>query len=263
MEKNQDSWTREHDLALLFLGLAYGTDQNLTESELNTITHTLGEWLDDPEDVKVKEIVLEAFSIYLEGDLPSELTSSIQSLQKTLTKTDQKRVLEQLVRIAGADGILLSSEQSLIALIADQWGLKETPQERLRASQAEAEGDGGWSVLHNIALLYLIIAHSADNRLTDSEIREIISRLSEWQPDLSEEEIRNIAREALQRYATNLNEKEIRHAIEAIKKTLSVEQRHKIINDLRAISEVDGPVNTHATSMIDSLLKSWEIETRI
>jgi len=263
MSKTSEQWTREHDLALLFLSVAYGTDHELSEDELNTIVNSLQEWLPGQNVEKIHELVMEAFSVYLEGDLSSELSHTIQSLEKALTPKQRQRVLENIMRIAEADGVLLSAEQNLIGLVATTWGLKEIEQELLSQSTAHVEVSGGWSLLHDIALLYLIVAHSSDNRLSNQEIQEMIERLSEWQPDLTEEDIRSILREALQSYSEGLESEEIHDTMDAIKRAFSKIQCFAVVNDLVSIARTDGPLNQHAVSMIRSLADAWDIDIRI
>ena len=263
MSKTSEQWTREHDLALLYLTVAYGTDHELSEDELSAIVQTLKEWLPGQADEKIHELVMETFSVYLEGDLGAELSRTIQSLEKTLTAEERQRVLEDIMRIAEADGVLLSTEQNLIALVASAWGLKEIEQELLNRSTAHVEVSEGWSLLHDVALLYLIVAHSSDNSLSKAEIQELIERLVEWQPDLTEEQIRSILREALQSYSEGLEAEEIHDSIDSIKRAFSRIQRFAVVNDLVSIARVDGPMNKHAASMIGSLAEAWDIDVRI
>ncbi|WP_457653527.1 tellurite resistance TerB family protein [Rhodocaloribacter sp.] len=263
MSKTSEQWTREHDLALLFLSVAYGTDHELSEDELNTIVNSLKEWLPGQDDEKIHELVMEAFSVYLEGDLSSELSNTIQSLEKTLTPDQRQHVLENIMRIAEADGVLLSTEQNLIGLVASTWGLKEIERELLGQSTAHVEVSEGWSLLHDIALLYLIVAHGSDNSLSNAEIQVMIERLSEWQPDLTGEEVRSILREALQGYSEGLETEEIHDTLDSIKRAFSRIQCFAVVNDLVSIAQTDGPLNEHAVSMIRSLADAWDIDIRI
>ena len=45
-----EDWTTPHDLALIYIALAYGTDHDLQEEEMATLTDALREWTAMPSD---------------------------------------------------------------------------------------------------------------------------------------------------------------------------------------------------------------------
>ena len=59
MSLQNDTWTPAHDLALVYIALAYGTDHDLTDDELTRITETLRVWRDDAHEEATQEVVME------------------------------------------------------------------------------------------------------------------------------------------------------------------------------------------------------------
>ena len=122
MIKSNETWTRTHDLALVYVALAYGTDNSLTDEEAETIIGTLQKWEADLTRENIQEIVLEAMAIYLQENASIEVTRTIRTLSQALSEDEQKQALADVVHIAEADGVLLTSESSLITSLAENLG---------------------------------------------------------------------------------------------------------------------------------------------
>ncbi len=260
MKKSEDTWTIVHDLALIYVALAYGTDHDLDDAELDTITASLEEWGEQhlPEG-DVREVVLEAMAVFLREDAGVEVIHSIETLARVLTEEERQQVLRDVVRIAEADGVLLSSEQSLIGALAAAWRIKATERRLLDATTAAVEALPAWSLFHDLSLVYVVVAHSTDDELSEPELQAIIERLREWQPDLEETDARRILREVLQYYAGEPGEKALGKSIGAIKEALPSVQRLVVLDDLHYIAHVDGAFSGHERAMIDSLAEAWDV----
>jgi uncharacterized tellurite resistance protein B-like protein len=263
MREENEFWTREHELALVFLALAYGTDDELTEDELATMTDVLEGWRDDfPADV-VQDVVMEALAIYLEDDEGSEVLESIDLLKQQLNPAERRRALEDIVRIAEADGVLLSTEQNLITRLAMAWEIRGTGERLIDQTTVTVEEEPAWSMLHDIGLMYVIVAHSTDNEISDAEITAMIARLSDWQPELEESEIRKVLREALGFYSRDPGQKALRHSVHIIRERLPVVHRLVLLDDLAFIAQADGEISRNAEEMLGSLSHSWGIGVRV
>jgi len=216
MQQNQETWTRSHDLALIFIALAYGADRQLADSELASITNALRRWRPEAGEDDIQEIIVEAVAIFLESDADEEVARSIRSLKTALEVEQRCKALEDAMHIAEADGILKDSETSLIAVLADIWEVTPTQERLMDESSALIEDSPQWSLLHDMALLYIVLAHGSDNKLSSIEIAAMTERLTAWQPDLDTTEIETILREALQYYSQgpskeDLDESATRH----------------------------------------------------
>ena len=254
-----DAWTRLHDLAMVYLALAYGTDKVLSDEELDTIIDVLRDWRGDLEVQAIQEMVVESMAIFLEGSANEEVVDSINSLRKTLTHEERIKALEDAIRIAKADGIILGSEQSLISTLAQVWDIRTEVRVKDAVSVGTENRPEGWSLLHDIGLLYVVIAHGGDNKLDESEIAVMIERLSAWAPDLDEQGVRKILRLALSYYASEPGSDALRQSISSIGESLPVPQRLAVLDDLIHIAGADGVVNDNEKEMISSLARTLDV----
>lgn len=263
MSQKSDTWTRAHDLALVYVALAYGTDAELTDDELAAITERLRAWRADFAIEDVQEVVMESLAIFLEGGAETEVPRSIHSLMRTLSETERERALEDIVRIAEADGVVLSAERSLINTLARSWGLKALSDELIEQSEARVEAAPEWTIFHDLSLIYLVMAHSTDDELSSPEIDAIVQRLGDWKQEMTEEDVRGIVRSALRFYAQGPDEQVLRRSVVSIKKALPVIQRLAALDDLVYIAEADGDVNEHEQTMINTLAQAWGVSVRL
>jgi uncharacterized tellurite resistance protein B-like protein len=262
MDPNE-TWTTTHDLALIYIALAYGTDHDLSDDELDTITSSLQDWATVPEGTPVNEVVMEAATAFLEGDARAELRRSIGHLRDSLDPSERRRALEDVIRIAEADGVLLEREQGLIGTLAEAWSLKKLSRELIEDTSATVQRqEEDWSLIHELAFVYVIVAHSADDELNSDEIEVILDRLQEWQADLSEDDVREVVRRALQVYADDPGEDLIRQSVEALKEALPDIQRLAVLDDLHCIARADGPLNDEEQTLIRSLSRAWDVNVR-
>ena len=124
MTQGNDTWTRAHDLALIFTALGYGSDKNLADSEIDSIKKALSEWRPQDSADEIQEIVMEAIAVILEGDADDEVARSIRSLKEALTIDQRRKALEDAMHIAEADGVLLDTERTLITVLAEIWEIE-------------------------------------------------------------------------------------------------------------------------------------------
>lgn len=262
-DARRDAWTRAHDLALVYVALAYGTDSELSDTELATITDALSSWREEFSVDEVQEVVMEAVTVYLETDSETEVRDSVRSLRRELSVEERRKALEDIVRIAEADGIMLVSERSLIRALAVEWGLKADGESLLRKSDVTSEEGDDWTLLHDVGLVYLVVAHSTDNELSDAEIRALLGRLTDWREGMTEDEARIIARVALERYASGPDTELLQKVVLSIRQNLPVIQRLAVLDDLVFIAEADGSINENEAVMIGTLAKAWGLGVRL
>lgn len=255
MTESNDTWTRTHDLALILIALAYGTDRRLDESELEAIVDAIAGWRPGKNRDEAQEIVMETVAVYLEADVETEVINSINTLRKVLTPEQRKRALEDAARVAQADGVYLGSERSLVSVLATAWEVKQMP--------LEDDDDEVWTVMHDLGLVFIALAHGADSDLSDPEIKAILDRLGQWQPDKSETEIRSILREALAFYSTQPADTEFGRSIASIKMSFPIPQRLAVLDDLIHVARSDGEITEHEHSMIATLSRALGVGVRL
>lgn len=268
MEASPDSWTTAHDLSLVYVALAYGTDHDLTDDELNVIVERLSRWNPpsaalEEEGKRVQKIVTEAMNVYLDGEEDGrEVADSVEKLGRELDTEERRHALEDAMRIAEADGVLLSSEQNLITALADAWDLREVGEQLLGESPMEVEAGQEWSLLHDLGLVYVVVAHATDEELSEAEIQAILGWMQEWHEEISEDEAREVLREVLGFYSEQPPGEALEASMRAIKETLPVVQRLVALEDLMSLASVEGNYNQHKREMIEDLADAWEVPIR-
>ncbi len=263
MSDIKPTWTRAHDLALIFIALAYGTDQNLHEDELATITDVLQHWREDFPADEVQDVVMEAVAIFTGDNSDVEVQRSMESLKKQFSLTNRQRALEDVVRIAEADGVLLSSERDLIQKLAEAWEIRAASDRLLEESTATVSDDPTWTLMHDIALLYIVLAHGSDNTINDVEIGAMVERMGDWHPDLGEDQIRKVLRSAMTFYSEGPDQKALKQSVKTIRERMPVMHRLVLLDDLVYIAQADGNVNENEKDIIDNLSQSWGVSIRV
>jgi len=180
-----------------------------------------------------------------------------------LAPAERRRALEDVVRIAEADGVLLTSERDLIARLASAWDMRDTGERLIDQSTVPVEDIPAWSLLHDMALMYLVVAHSADNELNDAEIAAMVERMQDWQPKLEEGEIRQVLREAMGLYAKGPAETPFQHSLDALRNNLTVVHRLVLLDDLAYIARADGPITTLEEELLSNLSHAWGVGVRL
>ncbi|MFO8098483.1 MAG: TerB family tellurite resistance protein [Salinibacter sp.] len=261
---SSEDWSTSHNLALIYLALAYGTDHELEDAEVDALTDALQRWTALPDDVKVEEVVLEAATAFLEGDASEEVQRSIRRLGEDLSSGERRRALRDVMRIAEADGVLLEREQGLIHRLADAWSLKQMSESLLEDTSAVVQRQGDdWGLVHELAFLFIVVAHSATNDLSEEEIDAALDRLHGWQPSLSREDIREVFRRALHVYSERTDPSLIEGSVEALKEALPPVQRLAVLDDLHSVTRADGTFSEREREMILGLARAWDVNVRL
>lgn len=263
MNQTKNTWTQAHDLALVFIALAYGTDEDLSPEELATITDVLQDWRDDFPVDEVQDVVMEAVAVYTGDSSDEEVQQSIEALRDQLSVDERRRALEHLSMVAEADGVLLRAEQSLLTRLADAWEIKSGTTTKLDALQSGEADPQTWSLLDRIALMYIVLAHSTDSHLEEAEIEAMVRRLNDWEPELSEEDVRTVLRKALAYYSEQPEEAELRASIDTLRKRLPAMYRLVLLDDLASIARADGELNAQEREMIANLSSAWGVDIRL
>lgn len=264
MMNTDDTWTATHDLALIYIALAYGTDQDLSDIELETITDALQGWPLVPTQGDAQEVVIEATAAFIESDSREEVRRSIRRLREDLSDTERRRALKDVVRIAEADGVMLEREQGLIGTLAEAWSLKQLSEDLLDASTAiRQDADDDWGLINELAFVYLLIGHSTDEDLNEKEIDTILQRMQEWQPDLTREGAQSILRRTMRLYNEGPIDTLIQECIETLRSALPDVQRLAVLDDINCIARVDGDLTDAERDLIQLFARAWDLNVRL
>lgn len=255
MSTRDEQWTLIHDLALLFAALAYGTDHELDDSEVSAITQALQAWSPETPRASIREIIVEVMSVLVKDEQHVSVSESIATLGRELSEAQLSDVLAQVNHIAEADGILLQREEHLISNLAAAWSLR---------GLEDGDGlDSDWDLIHQMAFIYVVVAHSTDNELSSDEIAAIVERVREWDASLDDEDARDIVRDALAFYAQEPDEDVLGQTIMTIKNSLAPMRRLILLDDLYYIAYADGTFNENERDMITSLAEAWGVSIRL
>ena len=122
-----------------------------------------------------------------------------------------------------------------------------------------SEGQVTLALLHDMALLYLGLAHGADGSLHPEETHEIAAKLRRWQPDKDPALIDHVIREASLSYLNGANLSRVEEAVETLRESLPEKVRQAVLHDLADIARADGAVETGESDFIRSLARAWRM----
>jgi len=120
-----------------------------------------------------------------------------------------------------------------------------------------------WGLIHELAFLYILVAHSAGKDLSGDTINVMINRLKEWRPHQPEEQMREVVRRALQVYADEPDQELIRDSVEALKEALPTTHRLTVLDDLHTVAQADGTITRTERELIHSLAQAWDLNVRM
>jgi uncharacterized tellurite resistance protein B-like protein len=262
-EEASDSWTTVQDLALIFIALAYGADAELTDREIQEVTSALDRWRPVDDSETVREAVVAAMAIFDDDVGSEEVIRAIQSLSGKLDVSEKRHALEDVMAIAEADGLLLRSERALISVIAGAWDMRAAEAELLSKTTATVDDRPLWTLLHDMALLAIAVAHASTGDLNREEITDLIERLGHWRSELDEQDVRNVIRTALETYSGSEMRAGLQHSASSIRERLPHALRLIVLDDLISVAESDGAMNASERDMIGTLAQAWQLGMRV
>lgn len=256
MKDQSSTWTAVHDLALTLLVLVAREGDELSEDELATVTDVLQLWGPDIDPDVAQDVLMEALDGCADDERLNDRVAASVAALCDLPLGKRMEALDYVVRVAEVDGVLTRSEVAMIRELAESWSLDRLGDSLLSQSTASRQEElPGWSLLHDIGLLFVALAHGGDEELTADESAVMLKRLRAWQPDRSEEAVYDVLREALGQYSRD--EAALRRAIESIGKNVPTVQRLLLLEDLMCIADADGATTLHEKEMIRNLAHGW------
>ncbi len=125
--EGQITLTLLHDMALLYLGLAHGADEDLDPSETLAIAAKLRVWQPDKDPALIDHVIREATLTYLNGANRERLREAVGVLSDALPERVLRQILTDLTDIARADGEIVDQERRFIDQIAEAWNIAPGP----------------------------------------------------------------------------------------------------------------------------------------
>lgn len=112
------------ELTLIYLTLAYETDQELGEDEMEAITARIGEWIPDADERDVDDIVHEAMTTYVQETEHRIYVEAVEAVGRAVPERQQQALLADLRYVAEVDGDICDTERRVIRDLARAWGLE-------------------------------------------------------------------------------------------------------------------------------------------
>lgn len=259
MEYTDDDMLR--DLALLYVALAHDTDDDLSDVEVKAMAERLYTWQDVSREA-VMTAVRSALQDYVSEDAPDRIQEAMGRLRDELPEDLRRSVLDDLLEIAMADDRFLYEESAFIGDLAQAWGLHPTARPEAAThswSLLTPEAAGAWTPVHDLALIYLTLAHETDETLSDREIEAITRKLGEWIPDADEQQVLDVVKSALGVYVQGPDRRVFTDAVEAVRQHLPEHQRAALLADLHYIAQADGAVLGPEQQLINQLREAWRM----
>ena len=114
-----------HDLTLIYLALAHGTDADMDPAEVETIQQMLRGWFPDVGPALVKQATEEVMLVYMGKSRDAMIELSAASLREVLVKGERIGVLNDLADLASADGSVVPNEVLFIRKLAQYWDVEK------------------------------------------------------------------------------------------------------------------------------------------
>jgi uncharacterized tellurite resistance protein B-like protein len=121
----------------------------------------------------------------------------------------------------------------------------------------QSDGTLSLSLLHDLALLYLGLAHGADQSLAPTEVHTIAIKLRQWQPDKDPALIDHVIREAILTYLNGPTADRLQDAADLLGGILPENLRAAILQDLMDIARADGTVRSEEGGFIKRIAELW------
>jgi uncharacterized tellurite resistance protein B-like protein len=248
------------DVATLYVAVGARESGMVGESERHEIAIALSELFSQAEEGMIRDAL--GASIASSPRTPESRTHLIRhlavALKGGLDAETIGRIMTDLSRIAGSDGIVTGDEKETLAMVADTWNFEipsiAQPLADIRVASI------GWTCAHDLALVYLGLAHGADDELSRSEVNAMVRTLQRWQPELTADESAGVLRDAMERYAAGPRAHLVDRAVTALRESLSLEERRMALSDLIRIANADGVFLDNEEDLIVRLQDEWEVD---
>ena len=252
------------DLTMLYLYMAHCAGDDQADEELEVVKERLHQRNLTLDYNTVQDVFLESLRSYEKVDDAKKRTlHAIERLNRCLSNEQKEVVVSDLRDIAGVDGVLLQSDRELLACVADQWEIELKPVHIEQPIPILVNEDEDWGVLHDLALIYLYLAHGIDNELSRGEVLVILKKLKEWQPTFTESKVGTVLNTALECYANGHDEERLSMSITSVRDNLPRAKRMMVLNDLIQIANADGVFLDDEEDMINRLKTAWDVDAYV
>lgn len=252
------------DLATLYVAAAMHPDGQLSDAEVRRIIDLISVRVGESQSDLSDRVVLGALEAFpRDQDAQGRIVGHVaRTLSGFLNDQEKEAVLSDIGAIASSDGIVLTEERTFVEWLANLWEVESPPTLQPIGEPLEAAADIGtrWGDAHDLALIYLGLAHGTDDELSRTEIHAMVHTLAKWLPEIERDEILETLRVAMERYAEGPREILVEQAVERLGLTLDSDQRRRALADLVRIANADGIFLDTEEDLIVHLQTEWKID---
>jgi uncharacterized tellurite resistance protein B-like protein len=250
------------DLALLYIALAHGTDQELDAVEMDVIAECLQDIQAGVGQGTVLSAIKEALDAYMQDDVQVRIDEAISHLRDAVPPSLRARIIKDLTDIGKADDAFLYAEAAFIGELAEAWK-RDAADDEAGSDEAWSifiaeYGDAGWTPIHDLTLIYVTLAHRTDGILHRLEVEAILEKIGEWMPGAHPDRLRAVVHEVLRAYEEEPEGRTLADAVEALREAVPVYQSAAVLADLQYIAQADGVLLVEERVMIEKLMQAWE-----
>lgn len=264
MESTRSKRDILQDFALIYIAFAHGTDAELADNEVEIIAERMRDWNYQADRDALVNAIKAALREYLEDEDSRSLEAAILHVKSAAPTAVKQVILDDLMDIAMADDVFKHAEGSFIKSLEDAWELHPVAGDAEPTSFSvvdQSEQYGGWTALHDLALIYLTLAHSTDHELTTEEVDAITGKISEWMPDAADSDVMLVVQGAMNVYAQGPDKRAFAESVDAVRRLVPEHQRQSLLDDLEAVANADGGISDNERVLIDRLREAWDRET--
>lgn len=251
------------DLALIYIALAHGTDQNLDDAEMDIIARRLQDVQAGVSQGTVLSAVKEALDDYMQDDARHRVDEAVERLRVAVPQSLRRRILRDLTEIGKADDKFLYEEAQYIGELVEAWKVNLTDLVAESAATWSVLGPGAddedWAPVHDLVLIFVTLAHRTDQTLSREEVDAITEKIGEWLPNADEETVRRVLHDVMRVYQDE-DGRTFDDAVAAFKAVVPSFQREAILDDLRYIANADGVLLVEERVMIEKLADAWDCD---
>lgn len=257
------------DLALMYIALAHSTDQDLSEPEVRVISERLRAWQTEATEETVLSAIKDALEDYTHDRAREGVEAAVRRVRDELEPDVRRAIVVDLTDIALADDKFLYAEGSFIGELARAWDVHVEEDGDGAQSWSVLNGNGngnghgsesGWTPVHDLALVYLELAHGTDDEIVNSEVDAIAQKINEWLPDAENSQILQVVREAMHAYVQGPDKRLFEDSVDTLRRVVPAHQRAALLADLHFVASADGIITEKEQEMIDRLTHAWDAE---
>lgn len=119
------SWSRLHDLSLIYLALTHGDDPDAGTPEGESVFQTLRRRNPQTDPESIQRALHEAMLVYIGATSDQMLEISVEALAQALGREQHLAILEDLADIAAVDGQVAPADVAFIQQLARRWNVDQ------------------------------------------------------------------------------------------------------------------------------------------